>query len=160
MTVVSNAGPIIALARIEHLALLPGLYGEIVIPPAVRREVVEKGAAQPGASVVATASWVRVEAVHDSMAVALLRGHLDAGESEALVLALQTEADLVLMDEARGRRVAAARGLNLTGTLGLLVTAKKRRLVERVEPLLARLAETGFRMSDTLRQEVMKLAGE
>lgn len=106
------------------------------------------------------ANWVRAEAVSDRTAVTLLRERLDAGESETIVLALKLEADVVLMDEARGRCIAAARGMPLTGTLGTLLLAKRKRLIERVEPLLADLAAQGFRMSGALYRHILQEAGE
>jgi len=96
----------------------------------------------------------------DRTAVALLRKRLGAGESETIVLALQMDAEVVLMDEARGRRIAAARGLTLTGTLGTLILAKKQGLINRVASHLTRLAEEDFYMSDTLYEKVLRQAGE
>jgi len=158
MITVSNAGPLIALARIEQLDVLPALYKEIVVPSAVHEEVL--GEERKGFSVLKAAKWLQVEAVSDQTAVTLLRERLDAGESETIVLALERKADLVLMDEARGRRIAAARGVTLTGTLGTLILAKRKGLFERVEPLLADLAAQGFRMSNALYRQVLQEAGE
>ncbi|NBB84683.1 MAG: DUF3368 domain-containing protein [Bacteroidetes bacterium] len=158
MITVSNAGPLIALARIEQLDVLPALYREIVVPSAVHEEVL--GTERKGFSELIAADWLQVGAVSDRTAVALLRERLDAGESETIVLALELKADLVLMDEARGRRITAARGITLTGTLGTLILAKRERLVKRVKPLLADLAAQGFHMSDALYRQVLQEAGE
>ncbi|WP_017299853.1 DUF3368 domain-containing protein [Nodosilinea nodulosa] len=160
MIVVSNAGPIIALARIEHLFLLQDLYGELVIPTAVQQEVVCLPTDLPGAREVKAASWIEVVGVSDSIAVSFLRERLDAGESEAIVLVLERQADLLLIDEARGRRIAQAREIPHIGTLGILVLAKRRGLVETVTPLLNQLLAAGFRMDGGLTQTVKRLAGE
>ena len=160
MTVVTDAGPLIALARIKQLPLLPVLYGEVIMPTAVCEEEFEADERREGAAVLQEAEWLQTRSVMDRTAVALLRERLDAGESEAIVLALQIEADIVLMDEARGRRVAAARGLPLTGTLGTLILAREKGLVDRVAPHLDRLRKEGFYMSETLYEKVLKRARE
>lgn len=106
MRVVSNAGPLIALAKIEQFNLLHLLYTEILIPPSVRAEVVTQGSTRPGAIEVTSADWIQIEPIRDRIAVELLKERLDQRESEALVLAIEQAADLLLIDEARGRRVA------------------------------------------------------
>jgi predicted nucleic acid-binding protein len=106
------------------------------------------------------AAWIDVVETQDRLAVQLLRERLDAGESQAIVLAIELKTDLLLMDEARGKRVAEARGLNTTGTLGTLVIAKKQGLIPTVRPLLDKLRSRGFRMSKELYQVVHMLADE
>lgn len=160
MIVVTNAGPLIALAQIGHFSLLQLLYGQLHIPPAVRNEVVASGGGRPGAQEVDSATWIRIVNVHDITAVQLLKERLDAGESEAIVLAIELKADLLLMDEARGRRVAETRDLNKIGTVGTLVLAKKRGLVASVTPLLDALMVSEFRMSKELYRTAQMLAGE
>ena len=160
MIVVANAGPLIALAQIGQLHILPALYGEIHIPPAVRREVLAYGRERPGAAEIGAASWIRTDHVRDRTAIQLLLERLDAGESAAIVLALELEADLLLIDEARGRRVAEARGLSKTGTVGTLIAAKQHGLLPAVTPLLDSLLASGFRLSDELYRQARQLAAE
>ena len=160
MIVVANAGPLIALARVGRFDLLQSLYGQLYIPPAVRDEVLTSGFGRPGAEEVGMASWIHIVDVRDVTAVQLLRERLDAGESEAIVLAIQLDASLLLIDEARGRRVAEARGLNKTGTIGTLIAAKKWGLILEVTPLLDDLRTAGFRMDEELYWMSQMLAGE
>ena len=160
MIVVANAGPLIALAQIGHFDLLHSLYGQVSIPSAVRDEVVANGRNRAGSSEVAKASWIHVLDVRDQTAVGLLRSRLDAGESEAIVLALQLSADLLLIDEALGRRIAEAQGLKKTGTIGTLILAKKAGLISEVTPLLVQLKFHGFRMNRELYRTAQLLSGE
>lgn len=160
MIVVANAGLLIALAQIGHFNLLQLLYGQLHITPAVRDEVVASGRGRPGSEEVDSATWIRIVNVRDTTAVQLLRERLGAGESEAIVLAIELEAGLLLMDEARGRRVAEAWGLNKTGTVGTLVVAKKQGLIAAVTPLLDALMASGFHMSEELYRTARMLVGE
>ena len=154
MIVVSNAGPIIALTQIRQLELVRGLFGQIRVPEAVRAELIQCRLE------IEAATWIISTPVEDVAMVRLLRERLDAGESEAIVTALHLGADLLLMDEARGRRVADAQGLKYTGTIGVLVLAKKRGLISAVTPLLDQLRSVGLFMSDALYMAARQIAGE
>ncbi|MFP4395508.1 MAG: DUF3368 domain-containing protein [Anaerolineales bacterium] len=160
MIVVSDAGPLIALAKIGQFDLLRSLYNQLYIPRAVQDEVVASGQGRPGAEEVHTMAWIHTVEIYDTTAVQLLEERLDAGESESIVLAIQLEANLLLIDEARGRRVAEARGLNKTGTIGTLIAAKKRGLVSKVMPLVDNLRASGFRMGENLYRTCQILADE
>jgi len=158
--VVANAGPVIALAQIGQVQLLPELYRRIHIPVAVYQEVVAAGGQRAGAADVATANWIVVVTVQNRAAVQLLRERLDLGESEAIALALELQADLLLMDEARGRRVAEVQGLNRSGAIGTLLAAKEHGLLATVTPWLDALQVRGFRMNARLYHAAQQLAGE
>jgi predicted nucleic acid-binding protein len=160
MKVVCNSGPLITLSKLSKINLLKELYGTIIIPEKVRYEIVIQGRGAAGAEEVANASWINVQTVKNKLAVELLRERLDAGESEAIVLAMESKADLLLMDEARGRRISEGRGIKLIGTLGLLAVAKKRGLITQIKPLLEQLITVGFYMSSDLYQAMLEQAGE
>lgn len=160
MIVVADAGPLIALSRTGYFDLLRSLYGELYLPQAVWDEVVWAGNDRPGVEEVSAATWIHVVAVKNVVAVQLLQEQLDLGESEAIVLAIELQADLLLIDEMRGRRVTEARNINHTGTLGTLIMAKKQGKLAVVNPVLDDLQAAGFRMSKKLFETVCVLAGE
>jgi|SRR5882724_1557810 len=156
--IVSNAGPLISLARIDRLDLLPALFGEIIVPPAVYREVTEHDSL-PGAGVLAQIDWLKRMEVQDHEAVGRLASWLDAGEAEALILAQQLNIT-VAIDEKRGRRLAVELGVPQTGTVGILLTAKQRGLILSVRTLLDQLTAKGIRLSARLYEEACRLATE
>jgi uncharacterized protein len=150
MIVVSNSSPLIALSHIGQLALLRSLYSKLFIPQAVYDEVVRAEEDRPGSTEVFAAEWIEIQKVKDQTAVLLLREQLDQGESEAIVLALEAKAQVLLIDEARGRRIAQSRGLPHIGTVGVLVLAKRQGLIKSATSLLDELSAVGFRMSPQL----------
>jgi uncharacterized protein len=161
MNVVSNASPLISLAWIGHLHLLHQLYHQIVIPEAVWYEVVVQGKGQVGADDVQGAPWIQKQAISNKLLAHTLQRDLDAGEAEAIVLALETNADTLIMDERLGRETAAYLGVRCTGVLGVLVAAKKRGHIQSIKPLLDTLRDVArFRISDTLYRNVLHDMGE
>jgi len=99
--VVSDATPLIGLAKINHFFLLKDLFGTVIIPQAVYDEVVTHAPNRPGATEVSQAAWIQTQTVSDKTKVAYLRTDLDQGEAEALVLAKELTADWVLLDEQK-----------------------------------------------------------
>jgi predicted nucleic acid-binding protein len=156
MTVVADASPLIALARIGRLALLHSVFGRLLLPEAVWREVVEAGMAKPGAGEVWRAGWIERRSVRDAGLVALLRHNLGAGESEAIVLAREAGADLVLLDDRMGRAAATRLGLRVVGLVGVLVEARERGLLPDPETVANELHQAaGFWLSNDLREIVI-----
>ncbi len=158
--VISNAGPLITLAKVGRFHLLHDLFGQIVIPQAVFNEVVHQGAGQAGAYETQRADWIETRLVNDRLAVELLREELGLGESEAIVLAQELAASWVLLDDALARRKANRLGLAVMGTLGVLLLAKNSGLIDAVRPILDELGQTDFRASRRVYDEVLIKAGE
>jgi uncharacterized protein len=156
--IVSDASPLIVFARVGRLNLLPLLYSQILIPPAVHAEVTGTGT---GANALAQAPWLMVRSPSDVEAVARLRtiARLDPGESEAIVLAGELGGRLIL-DEYLGRQIAQARSIPLIGTVGLVVEASRVGLivVDDVEPLLRQMVRVNFRISERLIRHAVALA--
>ena len=86
--------------------------------------------------------------------------NLDLGESEALALYWETEADFLLIDEKRGRIIAIRNGIKTIGTIGILLASKQKGLIKSVKPLLEQLAKNGFRISETFYQQILERAEE
>ncbi len=154
--VVSNTGPLIALAGIRQFDLLHELFHRILIPPAVQLEVLDETTLKA----ITAADWITVQGVQDTIAVQLLQEDLGAGESEAIVLARELDAGLLLIDERTARRKAHTLGLSVVGTLGVLLIAKEKGLIAAIQPLLDELRRAGFRMSDDLYFQVLRHADE
>ncbi len=154
--IVSNTGPLIALARIDQFDLLHELFGTVYIPPAVRSEILDPCTLDA----VSGANWMVVCTTKDEIAVQLLKEELDAGESEAIILARERNADLLLLDERAARRKAVTLELTVIGTLGVLLMAKNRGLIPALKPLLADLRIAGFYIGEALYAQVLHSAGE
>lgn len=160
--IVADTGPLIALARAGRLDLLPRLYRQVVIPPAVHRELAI-GSGRPGATALAgdlAASWLCVQPLVNQQAPQELGQLLDLGEAEAIALAEQLDARFLLIDEAAGRRIARRRGVSVTGVAGVLLSAKASRAVVAVRPIIKELSNAGYRLSARLVSSVLERAGE
>jgi uncharacterized protein len=161
MIVVSNTSPVTNLALIGRLDLLEQLYGALMIPDAVWQELVVKGAHLPSAQQIERASWLSVRTVTNRELVLSLRQDLDAGEAEAIALAMEMNADLLLIDERIGRESAQHLGVPYMGLIGVLVQCKQRGLIPQVRPIIDALRlQAGFWISDALYQRVLHDAGE
>ena len=158
--VAADASPLIGLASAGAFDLLRGLFGEIAVTAQVRDEVLA-GGELPGASELANSirdGWIKVK--HIGAEAPGLRD-LDAGEVSTLTLAVSHDGPcLVLMDELAGRSYARAHGLRVTGLAGVLLSAKKARLVQSVRPFFKRLEKSNFRLSTAIVRAVLEQAGE
>ena len=157
---VSDAGPLIGLAKTARLDLLPRLFGHVCAPPAVHDEL-QVGAGRPGAVALAHAvgegGWLRI--VRPKTHATSTSLTLGAGEAEAIALALELDA-LLLIDERRGRNAARAAGLQVIGTGRVLIAAKERGYLGSVSEALAELASASYRLSAPLVDQLRQIAGE
>jgi predicted nucleic acid-binding protein len=161
MIVVSDATPLIGLASIGRLPLLQEIFGEVYIPQAVYDETVTHGRAEGSAKQdVDNASWIHVAQVQDRLAVNILLDEMDLGEVETIVLAGEMEADWVLMDEKKGRRKLSQLEIPKIGTIGILLKSKQIGLIPNLKHEIESIQKTGFSISQTVIDEVLKTAGE
>lgn len=161
MIIVSDTSPINNLAAIKHLHLLHQLYGTILIPEAVYQELTDPNFPVAGTTEVQNLDWIQTRAVSDRTLVEALSNDLDVGEAEAIALAIEIQADRVLIDERRGRLIASRLNLCYTGILGILVEAKSQSLITEVKPLLdALINEAGFWVAEPLYNSVLRLVDE
>jgi predicted nucleic acid-binding protein len=159
VNVVSDSSPLIALAAIDSLDLLRALYGSINIPDEVFNEVVVRG--RYPATAIANTPWIIRRTVKDVQQVAQFRdAGLDHGESEAITLALELPASLLLVDELAARKIARQLGLAITVVVGVLIDAKDAGLIVAIKPLLGKLVAAGFYCSPRLIAQASELAGE
>ncbi|GAB3491692.1 DUF3368 domain-containing protein [Spirosoma knui] len=161
MVVVSDTTTLSNLLIIEHTHLLASLYNEIAIPQAVAEELHKLTSHELLVNQFLSQNWVMVRAVQRDDYVNLIHQQIDAGEAEAITLALELNANLLIIDEKKGRVVAKSVGVPVIGTLGILVLAKQVELVTNVGELIHRLAtEAGFWIHDSLRKQVLESVGE
>ncbi len=155
IAIVCDSTPLIALSRIGRFELLKTYFGDVYIPQAVYDEVVTRGGNLYGAEEVRYADWIKVKEVENKIAVDSLCLMLDRGESEAIILAKEKSAFLII-DDGDGRRIARSLGLKITGTIGLLLLAAEDGdldLKKTIDDLMA----VGFRLGE---KEYKKIVGE
>ena len=156
--VVVNSTPLVAFWAIGRLDILHSLFGEIVIPPAVREEFLstEKELRRKA---LRDESWIRVVELENPNRTGAF-ATLDEGEAQVLALADEQKASLVLIDERKARRYAERLKLPLSGTLGVLLLAKEEKIIPAIAPLLKAIQEAGLYLHEELVKQVLEMAGE
>ena len=158
--VVSDSGPLIALARCGQLELLLAVFEAIHVPQVVLDETTADRS-RPGAIDIAAfvQASVQVHPCRDDATYVAAVAHLDEGEAQALSLAHVLGCG-VLMDERRGRQTAIRQGVPVFGVLGVLLQAKRIGKLVSIAPVLARMQANGYRISQSLVDAALRLAGE
>ena len=157
--VICNTSPLQYLHQIGQLELLPALVSRVVVPTAVAEELAEGRRRGLDLPVPEMLPWVEL-AVPANEQVVRLVADLGPGETEVLLLALEQTDPVVILDDALARRHAEMLGISLTGTLGILLDAKRRGLVPALIPLIDDLQRLGFRLSERTRHAVVRMARE
>ena len=154
MVVVADTGPLRYLILIDRAHVLPELYGDVVVPPAVMEELTNpRTPAAVRRWLADTPAWLRV--VDAAEPLPHLEPVLDAGERDAIALALQLKADALLIDERDGRRAAQALGCPVIGTLRVRADAADQGLTD-LEDAIARLTATNFRADARLMAHILQ----
>ena len=155
--VVVNTTPLIALSEIGKINLLRDMYGSIYIPEAVLDEVKH----EPAYSYVNNASdWIRVVKVQDESQRKMFQSRLHAREVEVIMYAIESDADLVILDDKLARKTAKYLNLTITGTLGVIIKAKERGYINEVKPIMEKLIQNGLYVSIDVQKMVLKRTGE
>lgn len=154
MIVVSDTTPLISLMKADSLQLLEPLFKEVLIPEAVFAELTANPKHRQEAVQIESSPFIRVVTVKESKAVNILQrtSGLDLGESEAIIYADDAKADVLLMDEAKGRQVAKSMGLQIMGTIGVLLFAYEEKLISgaNVELALNKMKEASIHIGEDL----------
>ena len=150
--VVADASVLIALDQIGQIPLLRALFEEVVIPPEVRREVA------PGMPQLP--EWIKTRSLLRPLHARVLAASLDAGESEAISLALEGQAEWAILDDLPARRLAKELGIAIVGTAGVLFAAKQHGLIPSIRGPLDELRARGFRLRQNVYAEILNAAGE
>ena len=153
MIVVSDTSPLTALLTVNQAELLPALFDQVVIPEMVRKELLRNHPILP--------VWLRVVSVQNTLQAGIYARVVDAGEAEAIELALELEADQLLIDERKGRKLATHEGLSVIGLLGVVLLAKRKGLILSARTLIERLhQEAGIYLAPDIRDAALKTVGE
>jgi len=147
--VISDTSSLIALESIMELELLQKMFREIYITDEIQKEF---GSKLP--------SWIKVKKLHDRTMLQVITLELDLGEASGIALALEMPDSLLIIDEKKGRNYANRLGINMIGILGVLIRAKEKGIIETLRPILNKLNECDFRMSEKLETDILKRVGE
>jgi len=158
--IICNATPLIAFARIQRLDILQQTVGTLVVPEGVAKEVRGYRGGHYAEIILDDEPWITVQALRAPAQVQLLLPVLDQGEAEVITLALEQNADLVLIDELTGRKVAQSLQLQVIGTVGILIRAKQMGIIPAVKPILEKMIQRGIRYSQRFVCSILHEIGE
>lgn len=153
MIVISDTSAVTSLLQIGRLEILPALYREVIIPAEVAAELKKFHPSLP--------AFIRVLPVTNRVRFQALQTELDDGEAAAITLMLEGKGDLLLIDERRGRKIAAREGLLIIGVVGVLLEARRQNLIQSLAEAIDQLENNaGFRLSPSLKLRALQAAGE
>lgn len=154
--IVSDAGPLIVLLKTNKLSILKELFGTVSIPTAVHEEITVKGQEK---AIFSKMDWITVRVIKNTNDNKLLEKLVDKGEAEAIMLAKELKASL-LVDDAKARRYAILLNVDVIGTLGLLKMAKRRGVIPSVKAAISDMFVEGYYIDDKLVTKILEDVGE
>ncbi len=164
MIVVSDTTPLISLLKIDRMGLLEKLFGQVLIPQAVFDELTADERFKHEADQIRRKQFIKVKAVKNPESASILKRAtgLDQGESEAIILTDEQNADVLLMDEAKGRAVSFQMGFNIMGTIGILMAAyeESELTADEVRECVESLQRAGRHISQKHYQMLLNKLGE
>jgi len=143
--VISNTSCLIVLDNIGLFYVLRELYGNILVTEEVSHEFGKE-----------LEDWVLNQKIRDEKYFKVINTFIDKGEASAIVLALETDNSILIIDDLKGRKIAKNLGLNITGTLGVILKAKQQGLISSLKEVLDAFKDQGFRISSGLEREILK----
>jgi predicted nucleic acid-binding protein len=157
--VIMNASPLICMMKAGTTEILPALFKDIVVPEAVNREILVNGRTDLRGQMLASCQWIRL--VNDiPIAPQVASWDLGQGESQVISFAMEHPDYWAVIDDREARRCAMALNCRHTGTLGIIVLAKRRGIIPSIRGYLERLKEVGLWLSDELVNQVCRKSGE
>ena len=143
--IISNTSCLIVLDNIGMLDVLKELYGKVFITEEVSKEF---GKTVP--------DWIEVRKVSDNKYLKLMKNFVDLGEASTIALAVETDDIVIILDDLKARKLAQKLNLKITGTIGVLIKARKRNIITSTQEVLNKLRNEGFRISDEIEKEFLK----
>jgi predicted nucleic acid-binding protein len=147
--IIADISCLILLSNINELDLLQKMYGNVFITEIIAEEFGEQ-----------LPEWIIIEQVNDLNKQKLLELQIDRGEASAITLAIENKNSTIIIDDYKARKIAEQLGINFTGTFGILLKAKNMQLIPLIKPILDKIKNTNFRISEELELTVLKLANE
>lgn len=147
--IIADTSCLILLHKINELILLHRLFGQITVTSIIAEEYGEP-----------LPEWVQVNNPTDLKAQEALQISVDKGEASALALAMESENALLILDDLKARKVAIQLQLRHTGTLGVLMDARRKKYITAIKPILTKIKQTNFHISEELETQILKIMNE
>jgi predicted nucleic acid-binding protein len=158
MIIVCDSSPLVALSLCKGLRFLDLLFKDVIVPQNVYNEINEPG--KPETENITAWAKGKVQQAVNQQLLQALSFSLDAGESEAIALYWEKSGDFLLIDEQKGRKIAARNGIKIIGALGILLLAKRQGLITTIKTPIELLRHSSIRISDRLYQKALEMADE